>query len=59
MPESETSKKITRIIKLADRVAQDVKKGAEELREAMKELRGGERCRGKGRVRFLEVWIRN
>lgn len=40
MPESETSKKITRVIKLADKFIQDLVKGAEELREAMKELEG-------------------
>lgn len=40
MPESETSKKITRVIRIADELAQDLVKGAEELREAMKELKG-------------------
>jgi len=40
MPESETSKKITRVIKLADNLIQDLVKGVEELREAMKELTG-------------------
>jgi len=40
MSESETSKKITRVIKLADALVQDVMKGTEKLREAMKELKG-------------------
>ena len=43
MPESETSKKIREVIKLADKLIQDLKKGAEKLREAARELRGEEK----------------
>jgi len=39
MPESETSKKITRVVKLADGLAQDLKRGVEKLLEAVRELR--------------------
>lgn len=40
MPESETSKKIRDVIKLADKLVQDIVKGVEKLREAARELRG-------------------
>lgn len=39
MPESETSKKITKVIKLADKLVRDIRKDTESLREAMKELK--------------------
>ena len=40
MSESETSKKIRELIKLADKFVQDVKKDIEALRKAAKELEG-------------------
>lgn len=43
MPESETSKKIREVIKLADKFVQDVKKDIEALRKAAKELEGEKR----------------
>ena len=38
MTESETSKKITKVIKLADKFIQDMRKNIEALRKAAKEL---------------------
>lgn len=43
MPESETAKKVTKFIKAADKLVQDVVKGAGKLREAARELRGEEK----------------
>lgn len=40
MPESETSKKIREVIKLADKFVQDVTKDIKALRKAAKELEG-------------------
>jgi len=43
MPESETSKKLTRVIKLADALAQNLKKDVEKLLDVLKELKGKKR----------------
>ena len=40
MPESEMAQKVTKFIKAADKLVQDLVKDAEKLREAAKELRG-------------------
>ncbi len=39
MPESELAKKVTKFIKAADKLIQDLAKDAERLREAARELK--------------------
>ncbi len=48
MPASETSKKITKVIKLADKLIQDTVKGLEKLQEAAKELKDKDEPGGVG-----------
>ena len=43
MPESELAKKVTKFIKAADKLVQNLKKDAEKLREAAEELKGEEK----------------
>ncbi|KKN59510.1 hypothetical protein LCGC14_0541240 [marine sediment metagenome] len=47
MPESETAKKATKLIKAADKLIQDVIKGAEKLREAARDLKKDEEEKGE------------
>ena len=53
MPESETSKKITKLVKAADKLAQDIQKDIKRLLEATEELRGKGKKEGDGEEKSL------
>lgn len=53
MPESETSRKITKLVKAADRLVQDTQKNIKKLREAVEELKEKEKKEGDGEEKSL------
>lgn len=48
MPQSDLSKKLTKAIKVADKLVEDVLKGTRKLREALRELRKADDEEKKG-----------
>ena len=53
MPESEMSQKITRLIKAADKLIQDIQKDTRKLLEATEELREKGKKEGDGEEKSL------